>query len=67
MTGGYLVLDQTYRGLVVGTTARFYTVIQSTKSDEHGSIQVRSPQFDTKANWSYTATIQDEKLQFSSR
>ncbi|KAI7859009.1 ribosomal protein S5 domain 2-type protein [Circinella umbellata] len=67
MTGGYLVLDQTYRGLVVGTTARFYTAIQSTKKDERGSIQVRSPQFDTNANWSYTATIQDEKLQFSSR
>ncbi|KAI9276698.1 ribosomal protein S5 domain 2-type protein [Phascolomyces articulosus] len=66
MTGGYLVLDQAYRGLVVGTTARFYTVIQSTQ-DERGLIQVRSPQFDTDANWSYTATIQDGKFQFASR
>ncbi|KAI9490158.1 ribosomal protein S5 domain 2-type protein [Zychaea mexicana] len=66
MTGGYLVLDQAYRGLVVGTTARFYTAIQPIQ-DEQGTIEVRSPQFDVDASWSYTASVEDGKLHFSAR
>ncbi|KAI8139296.1 Phosphomevalonate kinase [Fennellomyces sp. T-0311] len=65
MAGGYLVLDQAYRGLVVGTTARFYTAIQSTHDE--GTIQVRSPQFDSDANWGYSARIEDGKLGFSAQ
>ncbi|KAL0076953.1 Phosphomevalonate kinase [Phycomyces blakesleeanus] len=56
LTGGYLVLEQQFQGLVVGTSARFYTII--TPSDEPG-IQVRSPQFDG-GNWHYTLTVQPD-------
>lgn len=57
VTGGYLVLDPSYHGLVIGTNARFYTVIQS-KSDgeEHGAIVVESPQFEN-STWKYTCGL----------
>lgn len=62
LTGGYLVLDQAYQGLVVGTTSRFYTAIQEGKRDpEHGSrvIRVRSPQFVADAEWSYSFGVKE--------
>jgi phosphomevalonate kinase len=57
VTGGYLVLDPSYHGLVIGTNARFYTVIQS-KPDgaEHGAIVVESPQFEN-STWKYTCGL----------
>ncbi|KAI9027180.1 phosphomevalonate kinase [Phycomyces nitens] len=58
LTGGYLVLEQQFQGLVVGTSARFYTII--TPSDEPG-IQVRSPQFEG-GNWKYTVGQSDFQL-----
>lgn len=66
LNGGYLVLDRAYRGLVVGTTARFYTAIQPNPSLGPGLIQVRSPQFDN-ATWSYTIQATDGGLDFSAR
>jgi phosphomevalonate kinase len=60
VTGGYLVLDQQYTGLVIGTSARFYTVIRTLGGDEaQGTIKVRSPQFN-QATWEYTASVSQE-------
>jgi phosphomevalonate kinase len=55
--GGYLVLDPAYSGVVLSTSSRFYSVIQS----GHGTnqIQVRSPQF-IDAVWTYSVEL-DEK------
>ncbi|ORX47469.1 Phosphomevalonate kinase [Hesseltinella vesiculosa] len=50
VTGGYLVLDQQYLGLVFGTSARFFTVIQN--GELPNTITVRSPQFE-QATWHY--------------
>ncbi|CAO3686507.1 unnamed protein product [Umbelopsis ramanniana] len=60
VTGGYLVLDPSYHGLVIGTNAKFYTVIQS-KPDgaEHGAIAVESPQFEN-STWKYTCGLLGE-------
>jgi phosphomevalonate kinase len=66
ITGGYLVLDPAYRGLVLGTNARFYAAIQTTKQQPplikptpslqtnqySGFIHVNAPQF-TDASWVY--------------
>lgn len=61
VTGGYLVLDQQYTGLVIGTSARFYTVIRTVGGGEtQGTIKVRSPQFD-QATWEYTASVSQGK------
>lgn len=62
VTGGYLVLEQQYPGLVIGTTSRFYTVIASA---DDNLITVQSPQFDN-AEWKYEARLdENNKLQFS--
>lgn len=53
ITGGYLVLEPEYTGTVIGTSSRFYTVIQP---GANGLITVRSPQFD-HANWTYEITL----------
>ncbi|KAF7722584.1 phosphomevalonate kinase [Apophysomyces ossiformis] len=63
LTGGYLVLEPTYSGLVVSTSARFYTAIRTTDSNA-GLIEVHSPQFDD-ATWSYSASIAQDTLAFS--
>lgn len=58
--GGYLVLDPKFSGIVVSTSSRFYTVVQSGPARENGPIQirVRSPQF-VDATWLYHAYIDD--------
>ncbi|KAI7908196.1 ribosomal protein S5 domain 2-type protein [Cokeromyces recurvatus] len=65
IAGGYLVLEQAFTGLVVGTTARFYTVIRPETQSKAGIITVRSPQFEN-AVWQYKTTIKNEHLQFES-
>lgn len=57
--GGYLVLDQSYSGVVISTSARFYAVVR----DRGGAneIQVRSPQF-TDAVWNYKVEIEEESI-----
>ncbi|KAI1796392.1 phosphomevalonate kinase [Ganoderma leucocontextum] len=58
VAGGYLVLEPAYSGVVVSTTSRFYTVIDTISepppSAPDGPIQirVRSPQF-LDATWLY--------------
>ncbi|KAI9599155.1 ribosomal protein S5 domain 2-type protein [Syncephalis fuscata] len=61
ITGGYLVLDPAYRGLVLGTDARFYAAIQATTEQNVTSsalqpinrlLRVKAPQF-TDACWIY--------------
>lgn len=62
LTGGYLVLEQAFNGLVVGTSARFYTVIRP--QTHAGTITVDSPQFE-QAQWSYKANINtNDQLDF---
>ena len=64
LAGGYLVLEQSFTGLVVGTTARFYTVIRP-QSQTDNTITVHSPQFE-QATWVYKATIENDTLRFNS-
>lgn len=65
LAGGYLVLEQAFTGLVVGTSARFYTVIRPSSDSTAGTITVHSPQFD-HASWTYQALAQQDKLVFHS-
>lgn len=65
LAGGYLVLEQKFTGLVVGTSARFYTVIRPQNHANSGTITVHSPQFE-QATWKYQATTKNDKLEFNS-
>ncbi|KAI8048454.1 Phosphomevalonate kinase [Thamnidium elegans] len=65
LTGGYLVLEQEFSGLVVGTSARFYTVIRPQTDLTAGTITVNSPQFE-QALWKYKAIVTQDKLDFDS-
>ncbi|RKP22268.1 ribosomal protein S5 domain 2-type protein [Syncephalis pseudoplumigaleata] len=70
ITGGYLVLDPAYRGLVLGTSARFYAAVQmaaqsSVKPVPPASddsvcrlVHVEAPQF-TDASWVYAVQWPD--------
>lgn len=67
VTGGYLVLDQKYTGLVIGTSARFYTIIHNKKKNtEQENITVRSPQF-KQADWQYKVSLLDDTLEFTAK
>ncbi|KAI8644857.1 ribosomal protein S5 domain 2-type protein [Parasitella parasitica] len=63
LTGGYLVLEQAYTGLVIGTSARFYTVIKPEYTGAAGTLTVHSPQFE-EATWQYKTTGHSDKLEF---
>jgi phosphomevalonate kinase len=59
LSGGYLVLDRAYNGLVAATTSRFYAILKEPSRLEplpgHAKcfhIQVVSPQF-KDAEWNY--------------
>jgi phosphomevalonate kinase len=62
LAGGYLVLDPAYSGLVIATSSRFYSIVQTRPStpphDSRPNIVVRSPQFED-AVWTYTAGCDD--------
>ena len=58
--GGYLVLDQKYSGVVISTSSRFYTVIQTHSSTNQ--IVVRSPQF-LQAEWKYSVVYDTAGIQ----
>ncbi|EJD42763.1 phosphomevalonate kinase [Auricularia subglabra TFB-10046 SS5] len=49
IAGGYLVLDSKYEGIVVATSARFYTAVRSSAKP---LVRVRAPQFEG-ASWGY--------------
>ncbi|EEB93146.1 hypothetical protein MPER_08242, partial [Moniliophthora perniciosa FA553] len=59
VAGGYLVLDPAYSGIVVSTSSRFYTVIQSSSAGP--TIRVESPQFQN-ASWSYSVSFKPSVL-----
>ena len=67
LAGGYLVLDPNYSGIVVSTSSRFYTVIESSTSAAAAAevtsyrVSVRSPQF-TSAEWIYTVSFNDKSI-----
>ncbi|KAI8097953.1 ribosomal protein S5 domain 2-type protein [Gilbertella persicaria] len=63
LAGGYLVLEQAFSGLVVGASARFYTVIKSDEQLSSGTITVLSPQFEN-ATWQYKAFSENDSLKF---
>lgn len=65
IAGGYLVLEQAFTGLVVGASARFYTVVKPEAESSAGIITVLSPQFEN-ATWKYKAIAEDNNLQFNS-
>lgn len=55
LTGGYLVLDRKYTGLVFGLSARIHVLVRpiaSTPGVEFSEITVESPQF-KDAVWEY--------------
>jgi phosphomevalonate kinase len=66
ITGGYLVLDPSYRGLVLGTNARFYTLVQRIPSTSSTAsavtnketlfVHVSAPQF-IGAHWVYSLDV----------
>jgi phosphomevalonate kinase len=60
IAGGYLVLDRVYAGVVVSTSSRFYTVVQTSASGD-GLITVRSPQF-LSATWVYSVKLEPSVL-----
>ncbi|KAK3822852.1 MAG: Phosphomevalonate kinase [Benniella sp.] len=69
LTGGYLVLDPAFSGLVIATDARFYTLIRpslDSASSDHGpyTITVRSPQFES-ATWHYHVTMNNKDIQLN--
>jgi phosphomevalonate kinase len=58
LTGGYLVLDPAYSGLVIATSSRFYSIVRtqpsaSTDTKSSPKIVVEAPQFDD-AVWTYS-------------
>ena len=64
ITGGYLVLDRQYSGLVIATSSRFYTVIKPSKKaqDSKINIKVSSPQF-LDGNWEYHMMLDGNPLE----
>ncbi|KAJ3117757.1 phosphomevalonate kinase [Phlyctochytrium bullatum] len=53
ITGGYLVLERQYSGLVVGSSSRFFTTVgKLSNSTSPFKIEVRSPQF-LDGSWDY--------------
>ncbi|KAJ3105843.1 phosphomevalonate kinase [Phlyctochytrium planicorne] len=65
ITGGYLVLDQEYSGLVVGTNARFYTTVAPRSVGEGAArIVVKSPQF-LDGQWEYSLQVQADRCQIT--
>lgn len=63
IAGGYLVLDPKYSGVVVSTSSRFYTVVQS-GNRKSSTITVKSPQF-RDAVWNYEVAIGADTIDVS--
>lgn len=63
IAGGYLVLDPKYSGVVVSTSSRFYTVVQS-GNRKSSTISVKSPQF-MDAVWNYEVAIGADTIDVS--
>ncbi|PFH51483.1 hypothetical protein AMATHDRAFT_142322 [Amanita thiersii Skay4041] len=57
IAGGYLILDPTYSGTSISTSARFYTCIINNPTLPPNYIRVRSPQF-LNAEWEYALSFE---------
>ena len=68
LAGGYLVLEPSYAGIVIGTASRFYTVVaeSSSTADAQPVIVVRSPQF-VNAVWTYSVEYDNNTLMLTQR
>ena len=73
ITGGYLVLEPQYSGLVLSTTSRFHTIITNTSvfsrnlinnNDEDWNIAVESTQYHTTSLYKYKTCDQAENDAF---
>lgn len=67
LAGGYLVLDPAFSGVVVSTSARFYTAVRDLVDEAHAGrpiieIRVRSPQF-IHATWLYLVSFNNSRVQ----
>ncbi|TPX58081.1 phosphomevalonate kinase [Powellomyces hirtus] len=62
LTGGYLVLDRSYKGLVVAADSRFYTIVRSISDvvsvSDKPVVRVKSPQF-LNGLWEYEVFASD--------
>ena len=61
IAGGYLVLDPKYSGVVVSTSSRFYTVVQTLASGKANQVIVKSPQF-KEALWTYEVEFHEDSV-----
>ena len=61
IAGGYLVLDPKYSGVVVSTSSRFYTVVQTLASGKGNQVIVKSPQF-KEALWTYEVEFNEDSV-----
>lgn len=68
LAGGYLVLEPSYAGIVIGTASRFYTVVTESSSTAEAQpvIVVRSPQF-VNAVWTYSVQYNSDTLALTQR
>jgi len=48
ITGGYLVLERTFTGLVIALSARFVVRVEDKQGAVGGSVEVHAPQFEEK-------------------
>jgi phosphomevalonate kinase len=60
LSGGYLVTDRSYRGLVFGLDARIHVIVESDERPSQAHVEghsfevvVKSPQFNN-TEWQYT-------------
>ena len=59
ITGGYLVLDQRFKGLVIAIDSRFHVIVkgqEGVQSQDSVQIFVKSPQFQD-GEWNYRFSI----------
>ena len=61
IAGGYLVLDPKYSGVVVSTSSRFYSVVQTLAGGTANQVIVKSPQF-KEALWTYEVEFNEDSV-----
>jgi phosphomevalonate kinase len=61
ITGGYLILESTYSGLVIATDSRFYTIVRRIRESNESNgfvVRIQSPQF-LDGVWEYNVAVKD--------
>ncbi|KAL9645724.1 hypothetical protein ABK040_003456 [Willaertia magna] len=67
ITGGYLVLDPSYTGLVLSTSSRFYTIINDIINTESNLvISLSSPQFHFQRTYQFIQNVDSFELKSDS-